>query len=163
MFVLRLPTAPIRADRAPPERLDDVDPPPVTFDCPAGLAGKRVLLLDDEVDTRALLSFLLESCECTVMAASTADEARALLQSGSFDVLLSDVGMPGEDGYAFIQSVRKLPAEQGGRIPALALTAYARPEDRTHALRYGFTAHLAKPIHAQEFLVVVAHLAGAFS
>ena len=141
MFVLRLPTAPIRADRAPPERPDDVDPPPVTFDCPAGLAGKRVLLLDDEVDTRALLSFLLESCECTVMAASTADEARALLQSGSFDVLLSDVGMPGEDGYAFIQSVRKLPARGArgahSRARAHRLRAargsHARPEVRLHS------------------------------
>ena len=99
---------------------------------------------------------MLEQCEARVETASSAEEALRLLQSARFDVLVSDIGMPDVDGYALIRRVRELPVERGGRLPAVALTAYARGEDRTKALRSGFTMHLAKPIEPGELLAVIA-------
>jgi PAS domain S-box-containing protein len=157
-FVVRLPLAPLRADRASPVPEGAEGAPRASFACPPELKGLRVLVVDDEPDTRALLAFVLGQCEAAVTAASGAAEALALLEGGEFDVIVSDVGMPDEDGYAFLRQVRALPDERARRLPALALTAYARSEDRTQALRAGFDMHLAKPIEPQELLVVVAHL-----
>ncbi len=79
------------------------------------------------------------------------------------DVIVSDIGMPGEDGYMFIRKLRALSREDGGRTPAVALTAYARPEDRREALMAGFQSHAAKPIEPQELVMVIANLAGRFT
>lgn len=79
------------------------------------------------------------------------------------DVIVSDIGTPGEDGYSFIRKLRSLPREEGGRIPALALTAYARADDRRKALAAGYHNHAAKPIEPQELLLVIANLAGRFA
>jgi CheY-like chemotaxis protein len=158
-FTVRLPVAPLRADalaeRAPAAgRL--VDPP--LLECPEALKGLRVLVVDDEPETRALLKFVIEQCAALVtVEPSAADGLRALEQT-QFDLLISDVGMPGEDGYSFVRKVRQLPAESTRRIPALALTAYARVEDRTAALRAGFNMHLTKPIDPSELLVVLETL-----
>jgi signal transduction histidine kinase len=159
-FVVRLPMAPLRAERAPNEA---AEPAPeatgrATFECPPALAGLRVLVVDDEPDTQALLAFLLEQCRARVTAVGSAAEALARLERSRFDVLVSDVGMPGEDGLSLVRRVRELPPEQGGRIPAVALTAYARGEDRARALRAGFNMHLAKPIEPNELVLVVAAL-----
>ena len=123
------------------------------------LKGIRVLVVDDEPDARETLQQILEHCNAEVRTVSSAAEAMKLLESWRPDVLLSDIGMPGEDGYDLIRRVRQLPAERGGRTPAAALTAFARGEDRRRALRAGFQMHVAKPVDLQELATVVASLA----
>jgi CheY-like chemotaxis protein len=119
-----------------------------------------VLVVDDEVDTLDMLRAVLEQCRIEVITAGTAAEAlEAFIQSRP-DVLISDLGMPGEDGYALIDKVRRLPAESGGRTPAAALTAYVRAEDRVKVLSAGFQLHVSKPIEPAELVTVVANLAG---
>jgi signal transduction histidine kinase len=163
-FEVRLPMAPLRADKALPEMREEPGPEPrPTFDCPQELKGLRVLVVDDEHETRELLRYLIEECEATVTTASSASEALTELERAPFDILVSDIGMPDIDGYALIRSVRALPPEQNGRILAVALTAYARGEDRTKALRAGFTMHLAKPVEPSELLAVLAAVAGHLS
>jgi PAS domain S-box-containing protein len=129
------------------------------FSCPPQLEGLHVLVVDDEEDTRFLVRSILERCAARVTTAASAVEGLAVLQRLRPDVLLSDLGMPEEDGYALIAKVRALPAEQGGRTPAAALTAYARAEDRMKVLRSGFQSHLPKPVEPAELVTVVASLA----
>ena len=124
----------------------------------ASLAGLRVLVIDDEVDARTLLSAMLERCGAQVVAVSSSREGLDSLQSWMPDVLIADIGMPVEDGYGFIRKVRALPRELGGHTPALALTAYARTEDRARALSEGYQVHLAKPVDRYELAAVVATL-----
>ena len=94
-----------------------------------------------------------------VLTASSAAEGLALVTAERPNMIVSDIGMPGEDGYDFIRKVRALPATDGGRTPAAALTAFARAEDRTRALRAGFQTHVAKPVESTELTAVVASLA----
>jgi signal transduction histidine kinase len=124
-----------------------------------GLRGLRVLVVDDEEDARDMLSMVLTQCEAEVTAVGSAREALELLASLRPDVLISDIAMPGEDGYTLIQRVRALPAEEGGHVPAVALTAYARAEDRTRALVAGYQMHLPKPVDPGELAAVVENLA----
>jgi CheY-like chemotaxis protein len=123
------------------------------------LAGVRVLVVDDEPDARALIKRLLEDCKAVVFTAASAVEAVELLQAEQPDVLVSDIGMPNEDGYTFIQRVRALGADRGGNIPAVALTAYARAEDRVRSIRAGFQMHVPKPVEPAELITMVASLA----
>ncbi len=132
----------------------------VPFHCPPELAGLHILVVDDEEDTRNLVTAVLEKCAARVTATSSVAEAFALLKELRPDVLVSDLGMPKEDGYSLISRVRALPAEAGGRTPAVALTAYARVEDRLRVLRAGFQTHLPKPVEPAELVAVVANLAG---
>src|SRR5689334_15961521 len=104
--------------------------------------------------------FLLQQAGAVVLSVPNAAEALALLDREAFDVLVSDIGMPGEDGYALIRSVRQRAIDAGGRIPAAALTAYARTEDRLRALAAGFQIHVPKPVQREELVTVVASLAG---
>ncbi|PQV63330.1 PAS domain S-box-containing protein [Abditibacterium utsteinense] len=129
------------------------------YHCPEELNGLHVLVVDDEEDARRLLKTVLESCNARVTTASNALEAFEVLQSFLPDVLISDLGMPGEDGYSLLRKVRALPPDQGGQIPAAALTAYARVEDRLQVLRSGFQIHLPKPVEPAELVAVVANLA----
>ena len=122
--------------------------------------GVRVLVIDDESDSRALVKRLLEGCRAIVIDAGSADEGIDLLQGGKFDVLVCDIGMPGEDGYSLIQRVRSLGGDQGGNIPAIALTAYARLDDRIRAIAAGFQMHIAKPVAPVELITMVAAAAG---
>ena len=124
------------------------------------LAGLKVLVVDDEADARALVQRLLQDRGARVQSAGSAAEAVGLIQSQRPDVLVSDIGMPGEDGYALIRQVRALAPEQGGNTPAIALTAYARSEDRLKVILAGFQIHMAKPVEAAELLALVASLAG---
>jgi CheY-like chemotaxis protein len=124
------------------------------------LDGVRVLVVDDEADTRELLTTILAQCGAEVTAAENARAALEALEQEPFDVLVSDIRMREEDGYDLIRSVRALDAERGGRIPALALTAYTRIEDRESALAAGFQQHAAKPIEPAELAAAVATLAG---
>jgi signal transduction histidine kinase/CheY-like chemotaxis protein len=123
------------------------------------LAGVGVLVVDDEPDARDLVRRILERCEARVVTAASAAEAVDAVRAGDVDVMLSDIGMPGEDGYALIRRVRALPGA-AGRTPAVALTAFARSEDRRRALLAGYQIHLAKPMEAAELIAVVASLAG---
>jgi signal transduction histidine kinase/ActR/RegA family two-component response regulator len=123
------------------------------------LVGLSVLLIDDERDTRELLTELLEQCGCTIHAASSADEGLAILDEVSPQVILSDIGMPGTDGYAFIEKVRARPRAKGGGIPAAALTGFTSAEDRSRALRAGFQMHIRKPIEPAELVANLANLA----
>ena len=125
---------------------------------PASLDGLRVLVVDDEFDARTLLTAMLERCGAQVIAVGSAREGIESVESWKPDVLIADIGMPVEDGYGLIRRVRALPKEHGGQIPALALTAYARTEDRVRALSEGYQVHLAKPVDRAELAAVVAGL-----
>jgi CheY-like chemotaxis protein/two-component sensor histidine kinase len=162
-FVVRIPVTPLRLASTPPVQATDRGPPSpdlAPLQCPPQIEGLRVLVVEDEPDARDLLVALLEQCKVVVQAAGTAAEGLGRLAEWKPDVILSDVGMPVEDGYAFIQRVRALPRDQGGRIPAVALTAYARTEDRRRAMLAGFNIHVSKPIDPAELLVVLANLGG---
>jgi PAS domain S-box-containing protein len=124
----------------------------------AELDGVTVLVVDDEPDARSLLRRVLQSCDAHVLCAASATEALDALLRHRPSILLADIGMPGEDGLSLISRVRALPAEKGGQIPAVALTAYARPEDRLRSLRAGFQKHMVKPVETSELIAVVADL-----
>ncbi|MBA3549021.1 MAG: response regulator [Nannocystis sp.] len=126
--------------------------------CPPELDGLHILVVDDESDTRELLRTLLEPHGVHVMLAASAAEGLQLVMAGPPDLLLSGLGMPKEDGYALITKLRQLPAEAGGEVPAVALTARACMEERSHALLAGFNNHISKPVEALELLAVVASL-----
>ena len=156
-FVVSLPLAPVRDD------LPNLAHTRHTFGeeiCPPGLAGLRVLVVDDEPDARFLVQRILESCSVVVSTAGSAEEAMQTLRAQSFDVLVSDIGMPLEDGYSLIKRVRALPENKGRDIRAVALTALARGEDRRRALLSGFQMHLTKPVDPPELIAVVANVAG---
>jgi len=124
------------------------------------LRGLRVLVVDDEADARELIARILQDAGAEVATAPSADEGIAAFLQHRPDVVLSDIGMPGEDGYSFVRRLRRLSSEDGGDTPAVALTAFARSEDRRLALMSGFQMHIAKPAEPSELVVVVANLAG---
>ncbi|MDX2213692.1 MAG: PAS domain-containing protein [Oculatellaceae cyanobacterium bins.114] len=128
------------------------------IDTALNLTGIKVLAVDDEQDTREFLQVALEQYGATVVSAASAAEAWQLLQIHQPDVLLSDVGMPDEDGFMLIRRIRSLPPNQGGQIPAAALTAYAREGDRLQALAAGFQIHISKPIEPIQLLTVILRL-----
>jgi PAS domain S-box-containing protein len=123
------------------------------------LTGIKVLLVDDEPDARELLTEVLQQCGAIVVATHSADEAIRLIPRERPSVLLSDIGLPGEDGYKLISRVRALPPEDGGRLPAAAITAYARSDDATRALAAGYQRHAPKPIQPTTLAALVAGLA----
>ncbi|MDP3219784.1 MAG: ATP-binding protein [Deltaproteobacteria bacterium] len=157
-FTVRLPLAPLRSDRASPVAPEPDLPQRADFECPPALRGKRVLVVDDEPETRELLRFVIGQCECEVETAGGGFEALSALDRMTFDAMVSDVGMPDMDGFELVRRVRARPASAQGHLPAVALTAYARVEDRTRSLREGFDMHLAKPIEPGELLAVLAAL-----
>jgi signal transduction histidine kinase len=130
------------------------------FECSQALEGLRVLVVDDELDTRELLAFVLEQCGAAVTTAASTREALAALAESKPDILLSDIGMPDEDGYELIRQVRASKRKFGGKIPAAALTAYTTEGDRERVLSAGFQVHIAKPVEPSNLVAIVAHLAG---
>ncbi|MGH7230613.1 MAG: response regulator [Nitrospiraceae bacterium] len=130
-----------------------------SFDCAPALKGLHVLVVDDEPETRDLLVAVLSRCGAEVKASASVKDALEVLQHWRVDVLVSDIGMPGEDGYDLIRKVRAMAPDCGGRIPAVALTAYARVEDRLRALSAGFQMHVPKPVEPIELATVVASFA----
>ncbi|HEY9284730.1 MAG TPA: ATP-binding protein [Pyrinomonadaceae bacterium] len=124
----------------------------------ATLEGVRVLLVDDDRDTLNMLATALTACQASVQTASSADDALEALRWFRPDVLVSDLAMPGEDGYSLIARLRALGAEAGGNIPAVALTAYVRVKDRTRALAAGFNMFVPKPVEPNELIAAVANL-----
>ncbi len=123
------------------------------------LDGLQVLVVDDSTDTLELLTFILEQCNAQVITAASAAEAFEAITKSKPDILISDIGMPEEDGYSLIARVRSLEAERGGQIPAIALTAFARDEERTRTLCAGFQVHVPKPVEPAKLVAVVANLA----
>jgi signal transduction histidine kinase len=127
---------------------------------PSGLQGIRVLAVDDEPDARELLAYVLESCGMEVRVADSVAEALRALETFTPHVIVSDIGMREEDGYLLIRTIRTLPSEEKKNIPAIALTAFARNDDRTRALVQGFNLHMAKPVEPSALVKAVVELAG---
>ena len=155
-FTVRVPVAPARGDQAGAvplqSSLSDAGELPV-------LTGVRVLVVDNEADARALVATVLERCGAHVTTVSSAPEAIRRISEERPDVLLSDIAMPGQDGYDLIRELRRL-ERMGPAIPAAALTAFATATDRARALLAGYQAHLPKPVEPSELAAVVAALAG---
>jgi signal transduction histidine kinase/CheY-like chemotaxis protein len=137
-------------DKAPGGRLASENPP--------SLAGVRALFVDDDADARWLITLMLEQGGAEVRTAASATEGLAACDEWRPDVLISDIGMPGEDGYTLMNKLRARESERGGHIPAIALTAYGRLEDRRRALSVGYESHIPKPVEPAELLTVVARL-----
>ena len=123
------------------------------------LAGLRVLVVDDESDSRRVLARLLTRARVEVREAASAPEARQALHSWDADLVISDIAMPGEDGYSLLRRLRASPEERLRNLPAVALTAFVRPEDAQQAAQAGFTMHLPKPVHPPTLFAAVASLA----
>jgi CheY-like chemotaxis protein len=162
-FTIRLPLAIIHEAR---EMLSTSDlrlhtpPARVSSEVTLSLDGVKVLAVDDEPDARELLGVVLSQSKAEIRTAASATEALRILDEWLPDVIISDIGMPGQDGYALIRSIRTRSPEGGGRIPAAALTAYARSEDRVKALAAGYQTHVSKPVDPAELVAIVASLAG---
>jgi signal transduction histidine kinase/CheY-like chemotaxis protein len=154
-FVVHLPIGPVEPNGGSVPTEGPVEEPE-----PAPLAGVHTLVVDDEADARDMLAVVLGQAGAEVTTAASSPEALTLLERHKVDVLVSDIGMPGEDGYSLIRKLRARPAERGGQVPAVALTAYARSEDRRRALTAGFQLHTPKPVNPHELVAVVKTLAG---
>lgn len=156
-FTLHLPIMPVRSGALPAtgweETVSQIHP---ALDCPPSLSGVKVLVVEDEASARSLLTSILEDCEAEVRTVASAVEGLQQFQAWQPDVLISDIGMPEEDGYTLIEKIRAW--ETGRRTPAIALTAYARSEDRLRALAAGFQMHVSKPVDPTELVVVVKSL-----
>lgn len=126
----------------------------------AQLLGVKVLVVDDEKDALDMVQRMLTECEAEVLTTSSADEVLHLIKTVRPDLLVCDIGMPEVDGFEVLRRVRALGRDQGGHLPAIALTAFARSEDRTRALRAGFIAHVAKPVEPSELMATIASLMG---
>jgi CheY-like chemotaxis protein len=162
-FVVQLPRAGVfdaaTTPARPPSRPDLPEATRDEPDRPAlSLEGIRVLVVEDHVDTLEIVVMVLRDHGAEVVTAQSTEEARKVFQQTRPHVLLSDIGLPGEDGYSLIRSIRELPEELGGTVPAAALTAYAGQTDRTRILEAGFQAHVAKPVEPEELIATVARL-----
>jgi CheY-like chemotaxis protein len=120
------------------------------------LHGLRILVVDDSDDGRTLASLVLTLAGASVNAVASVRDALQMLETERPDVLVSDIGLPDEDGYALIRQIRQHEAEHGGFLPAVALTGYARAEDRARILAAGFQAHLPKPVEPVELTAAIA-------
>lgn len=144
---------PLLATKTGAQKLDERLPPQ-----DIDLAGMRILIVDDEPDARELLEMLLAQYGANIQAAASATEALSVMATFQPNLLVSDIGMPDMDGYKLIQQIRTLPAEQGGNIPAIALTAYAREVDSQQALNSGYQRHIAKPLDLERLLKAILTL-----
>ncbi|MBL8533733.1 MAG: PAS domain S-box protein [Betaproteobacteria bacterium] len=156
-FVIKLPLSIVLPSNPPEERLHPAHHTATEISLLPMLTGLRLLVVDDEPDARDLARRVLEGQGATVLAASSAEEALSTLESQAIDVLLSDIGMPGMDGYQLMRRVRSSDAAYR-RIPSVALTAFARSEDRKKAILAGYHSHISKPVDIAELVIVVASL-----
>ena len=160
VFKVALPRRIAKRTDIAPQRAIDRSPDAQHVATPGALAGLHVLVVDDEPDARDLIYTVLTQAGADVLTAASTAEALPVMERERPDVLLSDIEMPGEDGYALIARVRALGAGNGGSLPAAALTAYAGEDDRTRVLNAGFQMHIAKPVSPGELVAAVAALAG---
>jgi CheY-like chemotaxis protein len=154
-FTVRLPILPVAAMRSSSEIFPTAEGA-AAWGSPPPISGLRVLLVDDEAETLATLTALLEQRGAQTKAARSVGDAFEVFQAWRPDVLVSDIGMPEEDGYALIRKIRGRERELGGHVPAIALTAYARVEDRLKILSSGFQMHVPKPVDPVELVTVIA-------
>jgi CheY-like chemotaxis protein/anti-sigma regulatory factor (Ser/Thr protein kinase) len=159
-FAIHLPLTVIHRSGDTGARVHPKSPRPVAAFKNSDLSGVKVLVVDDEPDARDLVKHLLAECDAEVLTASTAEEALVIIERERPHVLVSDIGMPNVDGYELLRRVRALGVAKGGSLPAVALTAFARSEDRTRALRAGFLVHVSKPVEPAELVATVASVAG---
>jgi len=157
-FTIRLPMTVKESNIA----IESVPTPPTSPAANPSLSGVRVLIVDNEPDIRQLFRIILEDYGVEVTSATSAPEALSILKAnpGGYDILLSDIGLPDEDGYALMRQVRALSVEEGGQIPAAALSGYTGEIDQANSLSAGFQKHLNKPIELDQLLSVVAELSG---
>jgi len=156
-------TLPIRAVMLvdPPASSDPDSGVPVAAEHAARpLEGLHVLVVDGEADARDFVAALLEQRGAQVTTASSARAAVEAITQSAPDALVSDIGIPGEDGYALVREVRRLGVERGVWFPAIALTAYAHAQDRSRALSAGYQVHLSKPIDPDTLVATIARLVG---
>ncbi len=160
-FTVRLPLRVIQLEQQREEWMrPGARTPPLGMPRPVALEGVRVLFVDDTQDARELVTELLELHGARVTSVASAATALEELARAEYDVLVSDIGLPAEDGYSLMRKVRALPTERGGRIPAIAVTGFARAEDGRRAMEAGFQNHLAKPVEPSELMSLVGSLAG---
>lgn len=161
IFTIALPLQVVHGGSTNEVRVHPAAPAPERIACATiFLTGLRVLAVDDEPDARELVRRVLEERGADVRTAESADEAVAVFQDWKPDVIVSDLGMPGKDGYELMRKIRSLADEEGGKVAAAALTAYARSEDRTRAMLAGYQTHVTKPVDPAELIAVVATLGG---
>ncbi len=159
-FTIELPSANRQTPSSRPDRPAYSPPSPLSPEIMLrDMAGLRVLVVDDEADARELINRILTDCHAIVRTAGNAGQALRLIGEEMPDVLVSDLGMPDMDGFELLARVRALGAAKGGNLPAIALTAFARSEDRLRALEAGFGAHISKPVEPSELIATVASMA----
>jgi signal transduction histidine kinase/ActR/RegA family two-component response regulator len=159
-FIIKLPIPVVEKKLNDPERIYSKISNIVSVDCPEAIKGLRILVADDEPDTCNVLKTILEQCGAEVRTALSVAEALKLFDVWLPMLLISDIGMPGETGYDLIRYIRARDADKGGKIPAIALTAFVRIEDRIKVLSSGFQMHVSKPVEPAELLTIVASLTG---
>jgi CheY-like chemotaxis protein/anti-sigma regulatory factor (Ser/Thr protein kinase) len=159
-FTVSLPLTAVRQQEVAAERAHREAQRSRADDYRADLSETRILVVDDERDALDLLTRVLADCGAEVIAAASAVEALAHIERQPPQLLVSDIGMPDVDGFELLRRVRALSEAKGGRLPAIALTAFARSEDRTRALRAGFLVHVAKPVEPAELVATVASVLG---
>jgi CheY-like chemotaxis protein len=157
-FVVRLPISPLISTTLGVAKVPATMPQRKALERPQVLSGVSVLIVDDEEDARDLLRIVVESCDARAHLAAGVPQALATLAAEHVDVIVSDIGMPAQDGYDLIRSVRALPDPLKASLPAIALTAFARGEDRTEALLAGFNVYMSKPVELGDLLVALADL-----
>jgi PAS domain S-box-containing protein len=161
VFTVQLPITAVHRSTDSGERLHPHPAKTLSSDFKiSDLAGIKVLVVDDEADARDLFKRVLADCGAEVLTVASAGEALVVVETERPHVLLSDIGMPDIDGFELLRRVRALGPARGGTLPAIALTAFARSEDRTRALRAGFLVHVAKPVEPAELVATVAAVAG---
>ena len=157
-FIVRLPVSPLVSTALEGGKVAATTTGRANLARPAALAGTSILVVDDEEDARDLLRIVLEACDAEVHEAANVKEALATLDKERVDLIVSDIGMPEEDGFSLIRKLRAMPLKEKASTPAVALTAFARNEDRSRALLEGFNVHMAKPVEPAELLRTLAEL-----
>lgn len=157
-FTVSIPVAP-KARKGKYRRELSEEDIPVNMQCPAELEGLKLLLVDDELDTCEMITTAFRQCGTNVKFVTSAVEALLCIEDWTPDILIADISMPEMDGYELIRRIRKLNSQAGGNVPAIALTAMARIEDRVKAMAAGFQMHVAKPVELDELRAITASLA----
>jgi CheY-like chemotaxis protein len=158
VFTVLLPLLHVESGRADEKTMPSPDSIGAAAENIADLSGLRILIVDDQTDSLDLLEAVLEACQAQTERAGSAADAFEHVRQRRFDLIISDIGMPEEDGYALLRRIRNLPGSEGGDTPALALTAYAGNEDRLLAIESGFQMHISKPLKPREVVAAVVRL-----